>query len=135
MAKISKNDMTQLKSFAAPPQGVKDVLYAALVLLGDDIDARTDYTRVIRKSLVGLEKRCEALDASKVPLNVALGAKVLMKGATSDNIKNKSMAAHLVFLWDQYVIDTVLSQYSEEEISRTVPSTEKEPEVREAINL
>jgi len=137
---ISKGALTELGSFPAPPQAVKDVQVATLVLLGADVDHTKkyiytlDYSRHIKRHLKTLGAKCQALDVDKVPLGAALGARSLMAGLNVPLLRSKSSAAACLMEWNEAVIQQVLSNHSQEEIDRSTPFCHLQPDFCKCSN-
>ncbi|GFS16671.1 retrovirus-related Pol polyprotein LINE-1 [Elysia marginata] len=111
---ISRGDLQELKTLAAPPQGVKDTLEAVQFLLGRPAHVATDYKKALKLlSGVGKESLTQQIldrDVQQVDPSAALRAKDVIKSHSLQDITNKSKASVAIFRWATAMIEAVESR-------------------------
>ena len=111
---ITKADLTEVKSLAAPPQAVKDTFSAVICLLGYPKNKAEDWG--FAKKLMG----STMLDELKNYKPKAMPAKKLdyikgkIDGLSADSVKAKSCATVSFYNWAKSTMDSVPVGESEE---------------------
>ncbi|XP_052808249.1 uncharacterized protein LOC128237084 [Mya arenaria] len=107
VADTPKKDLTEVKSFAKPPQAIKDVLSACLLLLGDCEKISGDTWIQARKAMGASEwlKRIQGLDPDEVPDKKKKMALEILSKYDLDSVKAKSLAIASLYNWAKAVAE------------------------------
>ena len=97
---IERRQITELKSFAAPPQAVKDVCIALSVLCADNM--KSDWATA-RKTLGSFHRLISAFDVNNVDPERKQIAKELIAGLSEDDVKKTNVVAVVIFKFVQAV--------------------------------
>ncbi|GFR65725.1 kyphoscoliosis peptidase [Elysia marginata] len=125
---MSQKTITEIRGYSCPPPAVHMVMMATLLLLGHFEEETEDWLKL--QAIIGktgrdsIKKRCEELDLDTVPLDIALGARELLKGFTLDQCRMVSSGAATFYVWAKGVIDEIIKRHSEE-VAHTRPRTSK----------
>ena len=92
--KVERRQLTELKSFSAPPQSVKDVCAALSVLCSDNMG--TDW-KTAKKSLGSFHRIVSAFDVNKVDPERKRIAGELIEGLSAEGMATQSLAAVEIF--------------------------------------
>ncbi|KAL4237059.1 hypothetical protein ACF0H5_005443 [Mactra antiquata] len=99
LAQLDKKSMTEIKSFNNPPEGVKDVLMASIILLGRP---KSEQTWSIAKKELGsfdMHKRAAELDFEKIPMDRRREAMKYLSKYSYEHIMKISRAAAAFYQW------------------------------------
>ncbi|XRA97027.1 dynein axonemal heavy chain [Pycnococcus provasolii] len=127
-------DLAEVRSFVNPPQLVKSVLFAVLLLLDEDL-SWPNARRVLNESKPFFAKRLEALDRNAIePSKLrALQQYVQQESFTPDAVAQSSQAARAVCEWvlaiDRYARTKVAADEKERRLA------DAEAKVAHALNL
>ena len=103
--KVALADVTEVKAMANPPQMVKNILSATLLLLGRP-EPQTEW-KFAQRFLA--DKNCvkvlKEFDAESCSIETANKAKQLLKDANVDGVRKVSAAAVSFYLWSMDVIE------------------------------
>ncbi|GFN79482.1 kyphoscoliosis peptidase [Plakobranchus ocellatus] len=109
--KVSYGDFCELRSLKHPPQAVKELFLALLLLLGEPVHKATDWRRRLRllktSKRDGVLQRMVELNVRHIDLGTALKAKDALKPFTVEIMRNVSAAAASFFLWACAMIEAV----------------------------
>ncbi|KAK7477906.1 hypothetical protein BaRGS_00030815 [Batillaria attramentaria] len=123
---LNQQTITEIRHYANPPPIVQRVMMATLLLLGHFEEETQDWSKV--QAIIGrtgresLKRRCEELVIDTVPLDVALGARELLKEYTLDQVRMVSAGAASFFIWSKGLTEELEARFGEE-VSRTRPRT------------
>ncbi|XP_033763217.1 dynein heavy chain, cytoplasmic-like [Pecten maximus] len=110
MAKVTQQELGELKSLAAPPQIIKDVLAAVMILIGEPNprEYKTAQKVLSQRSYDNsMIERLSTLDVGTIPMEEVVKAQGLVDGITIENVQKVSLAACGIFSWLQDVLSRV----------------------------
>ena len=102
------HELKEVTSFAAPPQAIKDMMYAVMLLLGQPNPK--DFTKAKKLLKSDLIPMIKSKEIPQIDLDSAFKAKDAIKNLTADQIKKTSLAAVGLFSWVSAMVEAVLSQ-------------------------
>ncbi|XP_053398727.1 cytoplasmic dynein 2 heavy chain 1-like [Mercenaria mercenaria] len=105
---IPKKDFQEMRSFNAPPEAVKDVLSATMLLLGHP-ESEVNWT-MIKKYLgksgeESLQHKVGSNDFAKIPQENIKKAKAILSKYDANRIAQVSQAAKELYIWADAVVD------------------------------
>ncbi|XP_035828905.1 hillarin-like [Aplysia californica] len=129
---MSQKTITEIRGYSSPPPAVHRVMMATLLLLGHFEEETqvclSDWLKL--QAIIGktgrdsIKKRCEELNLDDVPLDIALGARHLLKDYTLDQCRMVSSGAATFYVWAKCIIDEISKRYAEE-VAHTRPRTSR----------
>ncbi|XP_013393127.1 uncharacterized protein LOC106160899 [Lingula anatina] len=111
MSTVKTADLTELKSLAAPPQDVKSILHAVVLLLGypEKLASNWKFVRkvMVHKGEQGMMHGMEHFDAKKVSKVSAVKARALLDSLNVERVKQVSRASVSFLLWAKSHLEEV----------------------------
>ncbi|XP_046362001.2 uncharacterized protein LOC124139065 isoform X2 [Haliotis rufescens] len=123
---LDQNTVAEIKGYAAPPPAVSKVLSATLLILGHFVEETKEWIKVqnilSRTGKESLKRRVEKFDINKLEPDIAMGAKVILKDLTLNQVRVVSAGAATFYVWTKGLINEIETRMGED-IHNTRPRT------------
>ncbi|XP_053398717.1 dynein axonemal heavy chain 2-like [Mercenaria mercenaria] len=102
VSQLPKENLQEIKSYAKPPEAVKEVLSAAMLLLGHQ-ESEVNW-KMVQKCLAklgedSLQQRVADMDLEKIPQKNTEKAKAILSKYDADKIAKISLAVKAIYVW------------------------------------